>query len=175
VATAASLKFLSLKIMCTHVRQNFWKTSSNSEHFNYFLCKTCCPISRPFRFVMVAILNPKWLPKYRNPPIWAKFALLLHLPTDLPTIQILVAQEKIVGISNWNTDILHEIFKISVASGLLSENIPGSMSNVCGLGLLDPWSCIFCIFLFFYFCISDCSFFHFISISKHKLKLTDKI
>ena len=32
VATAAILKFLSLKIMCTHVRQNFWKVSSNSEH-----------------------------------------------------------------------------------------------------------------------------------------------
>jgi hypothetical protein len=24
-------------------------------------------------FVMVAILNPKWSPKYKNPPIWAKF------------------------------------------------------------------------------------------------------
>jgi hypothetical protein len=45
-----------------------------------------------------------------------KFALLLHLPTDLPTMEILVAQQKIVGISNWHTDILHEIFKISVAS-----------------------------------------------------------
>jgi hypothetical protein len=22
---------------------------------------------------MAAILNPKWLPKYKNPPIWAKF------------------------------------------------------------------------------------------------------
>jgi hypothetical protein len=32
VATAAILKFLSLKIMCTHVRQNFWNFSSNSEH-----------------------------------------------------------------------------------------------------------------------------------------------
>jgi hypothetical protein len=32
VATAAILKFLSLKIMCTHVRENFWKVSSNSEH-----------------------------------------------------------------------------------------------------------------------------------------------
>ena len=32
VATAAILKFLSLKIMCTHVRQHFWKVSSNSKH-----------------------------------------------------------------------------------------------------------------------------------------------
>ena len=32
MATAAILKFLSLKIMCTHVRPNFWKNSSNSEH-----------------------------------------------------------------------------------------------------------------------------------------------
>ena len=32
VVTAAILKFPSLKIMCTHVRQNFWKISSNSKH-----------------------------------------------------------------------------------------------------------------------------------------------
>ena len=32
VAMVAILKFLSLKIMCTHVRQNFWKISSNFEH-----------------------------------------------------------------------------------------------------------------------------------------------
>ena len=30
--------------------------------------KTCCTIWRPFRFAMVAILNPKWPPKYKNPP-----------------------------------------------------------------------------------------------------------
>jgi hypothetical protein len=40
VATVATLKFLSLKIMCTHVRQNFWKASSNSEHFKFF-CFFC--------------------------------------------------------------------------------------------------------------------------------------
>ena len=32
VATPVILKFLSLKIMCTRVRQNFWKVSSNSKH-----------------------------------------------------------------------------------------------------------------------------------------------
>ena len=32
--------------------------------------KTCCTIWRPFQFAMVAILNPKWPPKYKNPPIW---------------------------------------------------------------------------------------------------------
>jgi hypothetical protein len=32
VATMTILKFLSVKIMCTHVRQNFGKVSSNSEH-----------------------------------------------------------------------------------------------------------------------------------------------
>jgi hypothetical protein len=32
VTTVAILKFLSLKIMCTHVRRNFWKVSSNYEH-----------------------------------------------------------------------------------------------------------------------------------------------
>ena len=35
--------------------------------------KTCCTIWRPFWFAMVAILNPKWPPKYKNPTIWAKF------------------------------------------------------------------------------------------------------
>jgi hypothetical protein len=35
--------------------------------------KTCCTICRLFWFAMVAILNQKWLPKYKNPPIWAKF------------------------------------------------------------------------------------------------------
>ena len=35
--------------------------------------KTCCTILRPFRFAMAAILNPRWPPKYKNPPIWAKF------------------------------------------------------------------------------------------------------
>ena len=36
--------------------------------------KTCCTIWLPFWFAMVAILNQKWPPKYKNPPIWAKFA-----------------------------------------------------------------------------------------------------
>ena len=36
--------------------------------------KTCCTIWRPFWFAMVAILNQKWPPKYKNPPIWAKFS-----------------------------------------------------------------------------------------------------
>ena len=35
--------------------------------------KTCCTILWPFWFAMVAILNPKWPPKYKNPPIWTKF------------------------------------------------------------------------------------------------------
>ena len=37
VVMAALLKFLSLKIMCTHVRHNFWKVSSNSEHVKFFV------------------------------------------------------------------------------------------------------------------------------------------
>ena len=35
--------------------------------------ETCCIIWRPFWFAMVAILNQKWPPKYKNLPIWAKF------------------------------------------------------------------------------------------------------
>jgi hypothetical protein len=35
--------------------------------------KTCCITWWPFWFAMVAILNQKWPPKYKNPPIYAKF------------------------------------------------------------------------------------------------------
>ena len=35
--------------------------------------KTCCTVWRPFQFAMAAILNPKWPPKYKNPPNWTKF------------------------------------------------------------------------------------------------------
>ena len=35
--------------------------------------KTCCTICRPFWFAILAILNQKWPPKYKDPPIWAKF------------------------------------------------------------------------------------------------------
>jgi hypothetical protein len=35
--------------------------------------KTCCTLWRPFWFAMVAILNPKRLPKYKDHPIWTKF------------------------------------------------------------------------------------------------------
>jgi hypothetical protein len=51
----------------------------NSQHHNllgnrkwiFTGNKTCCTI--PFWFAMVAILNQKWQPKYKNPPIWTKF------------------------------------------------------------------------------------------------------
>jgi hypothetical protein len=36
-------------------------------------CKICCTIWRPSWFAMVAILNQKWPPKYKDPPIWEKF------------------------------------------------------------------------------------------------------
>jgi hypothetical protein len=41
--------------------------------------KTFCTIWRPFWFVMVAILNPKLPPKYKNLPIWAKFGFQVDL------------------------------------------------------------------------------------------------
>ena len=41
--------------------------------------KTCCTILQPFRFAMVAILNPKRPPKYKNPPIWAKFGTTIDM------------------------------------------------------------------------------------------------
>jgi len=35
--------------------------------------KTCCIIWRPYWFAIMAILNPKWPPKYKNSPVWTKF------------------------------------------------------------------------------------------------------
>jgi hypothetical protein len=39
--------------------------------------RTCYTIWRPFWFAMVAILNHKWLPKYKNPLIWSKLFLAM--------------------------------------------------------------------------------------------------
>ena len=33
----------------------------------------CCELIFIIWFAMAAILNPKWPPKYKNPPIWGKF------------------------------------------------------------------------------------------------------
>jgi hypothetical protein len=33
----------------------------------------CCELISNIWFAMAAILNPKWPPKYKNPPIWGKF------------------------------------------------------------------------------------------------------
>ena len=41
--------------------------------------KTCCTILQPFRFAMVTILNPKSLPKCKNPPIWTKFSTTIDM------------------------------------------------------------------------------------------------
>jgi len=40
--------------------------------------KTCYTIWRPFWFAMAPILNLKWLEKYKNPPIWAKFCFQVN-------------------------------------------------------------------------------------------------
>jgi hypothetical protein len=53
--------------------------------------KTCRTIWRPFWFAMVAILNHKWLPKYKNPPIWAKLflAMFSHYSSFIPLVLVL--------------------------------------------------------------------------------------
>ena len=78
MTTAAILKFLSLKIMCTHVRQNFWKVSSNSEHHSKptmninsqhhnLLGNQISPKSEDFLicvhfgFKMATIANQRWI------------------------------------------------------------------------------------------------------------------
>jgi hypothetical protein len=47
------------------------KGSAVRFEFNIFC--TLVSMATPFWFGMVAILNQKWPPKYKNPPIWAKF------------------------------------------------------------------------------------------------------
>jgi len=53
------------------------KINSKMKRFQWKLIftgsKTCCTIWRIFWFAMTAILNSKWSPKYKYPPIWEKF------------------------------------------------------------------------------------------------------
>ena len=64
--------------MATNIK--ILKIVKNSK-MNRFQCKTCYIIWRPFWFAMVAILNPQWLPKYKYPPICAKFGF--HVDYDV--------------------------------------------------------------------------------------------
>jgi hypothetical protein len=73
VATAAILKFLSLKIMCTHVRQNFWKISSNFEHHSK---PTMNIISQHHN-----LLGSQILTKSEDFCIWRPFCTLVTMVT----------------------------------------------------------------------------------------------
>ena len=95
----AILKFLSLKIMCTHVRQNFWKVSSNSKHHSKPTMNINCNIIiyletkfRPNRriFVFGCHFVP-WLP-WQRPPFWIFFKpqKLSHTTVDIPTKWIII-------------------------------------------------------------------------------------
>jgi hypothetical protein len=52
---------------------NKFKNEKISMEIDITGSKTCCTIWRIFWFAMTAILNPKWSPKYKYPPIWATF------------------------------------------------------------------------------------------------------
>ena len=69
----AILKFLSLKIMCTHVRQNFWKVSSNSEHHS----KPTMNINSQHH----NLLGNQISPKSENFCIWRQFYTLVTMAT----------------------------------------------------------------------------------------------
>jgi hypothetical protein len=72
MATATILIFFNLRWIFL---QSFMKFDERRFQWKWIFTgsKTCCTILRPFRFAMAAILNPKWSPKCKNPPIWAKF------------------------------------------------------------------------------------------------------
>ena len=93
------LKFLSLKIMCTHVRHNFWKVSSNSEHHS----KTTMKINLQHH----NLLGNQISPKSEDYCIWWPFCtfvtmatagiliffnplMLSHTTVDIPTKWIII-------------------------------------------------------------------------------------
>jgi hypothetical protein len=45
----------------------------NGSHFDFFQSLMMLRIDIQRWFAMAAILNPKWPPKYKYPPIWVKF------------------------------------------------------------------------------------------------------
>ena len=73
VAMTAILKFRSLKIMCTHVRQNFWKVSPNSEHHS----KPTMNINSQHH----NLLGNQILPKSEDFCIWWPFCTLVTMAT----------------------------------------------------------------------------------------------
>jgi hypothetical protein len=73
VATAAILKFLSLRIMCTHVRQNFWEVSSNSKHHS----KPTMNINSQHH----NLLGNQISPKSEDFCIWRPFCTLVTMAT----------------------------------------------------------------------------------------------
>ena len=100
VATAAILKFLSLKIMCTRVRQNFWKISSNSEHHS----KPTMNINSQHHNLLGNQMSPNrrifvfgghfipWLP-WQQPPFWICSTppqKLPHTTVDIPIKWIII-------------------------------------------------------------------------------------
>ena len=73
VATVAILKFLSLKNMCTYVRQTFGKFSSNSEHHS----KPTMNINSQHH----NLLGNQISPKSENFCIWRPFYTLVTMAT----------------------------------------------------------------------------------------------
>ena len=95
---AAVLKFLSLKIMCTHVRQNFWKVSSNSEHYS----KPTMNINSQHHNLLGNQISPKsedfciWWPFYtlvtwQWPPFW-----ICSTPQKLPYTTVDISTKWII-------------------------------------------------------------------------------
>ena len=100
MATAAILKFLSLKIMCTHVRQKkIWKILSNSEHHS----KRTMNINSQHHNLLGNQITPKsddfciWWPSYTLVTMTMATILnffnpqkLPHTTVDIPTKWIII-------------------------------------------------------------------------------------
>ena len=119
MATAAILR---LKIMCTHVRQNFWKVSSNSEHHN----KPTMNINSQHHNLLGNQISPKsedfciWRPFYALVTMAMAAILnffdsqkLPHTTVDIPTKWIII---RFIHMSNKSSypQLIGTIFPINI-------------------------------------------------------------
>ena len=102
--------------------------------------KSCCTIWLPFWFAMVAILNPKWPPKYKNPPIWAKFGF--QVDYDVANWYPLFGSHvMILQIISYLVIILtSHVLGIPVCCGSVNPVCCGSVNPVC-CGSVNPLCC----------------------------------
>jgi hypothetical protein len=71
-----------------HISSNKIQKSSDLDEIWLPSRLRCCELKSIVCFAMVAILNTKWPPKYKNPPIWTKcgFQVDYHVANWYPSL-----------------------------------------------------------------------------------------